>query len=465
MKLSLLVPSNRPEGLERLRKSLELHSVCADQWELVVLVDDEKEYVEYHHGYTEIHYPPKSPLSIAHLLHECYKLSHGEWVMFANDDITCETPEWDKMLLGAIEQYGKDEVCLFWPDDNMFGPKLSCFPIVSKRMLDMVNFWPQPYQRYKVDDTIHFIVPNTRRFYLSNIKFTHHNADGKAGHGYMLEDRRVYPINQEAGTFDQAAWEAETSRRNQMKRVINEYLGISTPKILVAVPTLEMARRADFYSHMDLIDVPANVEVLKQRMHGQSPAKGRNLAIERAQENACTHILFIDDDVYPPFNIIEKLLAHDKDIVTALYLARHYPHRPYLFCRENPDGSHIWKHLHPDETGLIEVTNAGLGACLIKMSVFDKLEKPYVRLGELEADNWCDDIGLFNRCRKVGFKLYADLDCFCGHAAGVVIFPERRDGKWWTTYYTTSGEGRALIAQPEPNPDMPQPEKELVNAT
>lgn len=447
MRLSILVPSVRPEGLAALEESLKKNSIT-DDVELVVLVDDELEHVEFHHNRIVIHYPPKRPLSVAHLLHECYKRATGDWIMFGNDDIICETPEWDKQLFKAIDQFGKDGIALFWPDDNMFGPRLACFPIVSKKLLELIQFFPQPYQRYKVDDTLFHAIPNNRRYFLSNIKFRHDNDKGAVG--FDLGNGKVYPVIQEAAEFDNAAWKAETARRNKMTAVVNKELGIETPRVMIAILTQEMARRADFYDTIDQLQTPNNVEVFKVKVHAQSPARGRNIAIDQAAEAGCTHILFLDDDVYPPENVLVRLLSHNKDIVTGLYLARHYPHRPYLFDVANPDGSCQWKALRSDERGLVEIVNAGLGVSLIKTSVFEKLEKPYIRLGELETDSWCDDIGFFNRCRAAGFKLYVDLDCMCGHAAGVIVFPEIKDNKWFTNYYTASGEGRPLVPQPEP---------------
>src|SRR5688500_4280979 len=119
--LSLLVPSYRPSGLEALRESLAVHGVWPDTWEVVALVDDERAYVEFQHRYTDIHHPPQRPVSVAHLLHECYTHSRGEWIMFGNDDIVCETPEWDRLIFDAITQHDEDGLSLFWPEDQMFG--------------------------------------------------------------------------------------------------------------------------------------------------------------------------------------------------------------------------------------------------------------------------------------------------------------------------------------------------------
>lgn len=207
-------------------------------------------------------------------------------------------------------------------------------------------------------------------------------------------------------------------------------------KVLIGVPTQEMARQAIFYDYLNLIEKPANT--LQLMIHGQSPARGRNIIIEEALKNNCTHILFIDDDTCPPKDILSKLIAHDKDIVTGLYLMRNFPHQNIIFDESYPDGKCRWHQLSNSETGLIPIVNCGLGAVLIKTEVFKKLEKPYIRLGQCESDHWCDDIDFFNRCRLVGFNLFCDLSVLVGHMAQLTIFPFH-DGEKWTVQYDTNG--------------------------
>lgn len=454
MRLSIIVPSKRPDELIRFEESIRKNSVFNDNIELVILVDDEQEYVEFHHNKTVIHYPPKKPVYVSELMHQCYKHSTGDWIMFGNDDIVCETPEWDKMLFMAIEQYAQDGIALFWPDDCMFGMQLACFPIISKKFLDMIGFFPQPYQRYKVDDTIFHVIPNQRKFYLSNIKFRHHNDEGEDG--FVLENGKVYPIDREAGEHDNAVWTSETVRRQQMRRVIQTELGINIPRVVIGVITQEMARRADFYDCVDAINNPSNVEVFKSRIHAQSPAKARNVIIEEAILKDCTHILFLDDDVYPDPDILTKLLSHDKDIVTGLYLSRAYPHKPFIFDSWFNGGAR-WRPLRPEDNGLIEVVAGGLGCILIKINVFLAMEKPWIRLGELESDNWCDDIGFFKRAGEAGFKMYCDINCKAGHVSSMIIRPKKHNGQWYTSYQSTTGEGEPLVAQL-------LPKEELINA-
>lgn len=210
-------------------------------------------------------------------------------------------------------------------------------------------------------------------------------------------------------------------------------------KILIGIPTAEFGKQAEFQDHFDQMVKPPGSIVT--RSHSQSPARNRNLIIGQAESHKCTHVLFIDDDVIVPPNLLIQLLSHDVDIVTGLYLMRNFPHQPIIFGQADNDGKAIHYYPKKEDKGLVKIVAAGLGACLINMKVFKALEKPYIRLGELEADHWCDDLGFFKRVREAGFEMYCDLDCTLQHFASVKVYPERdAEGKWFVTY-NTNGNG------------------------
>lgn len=222
-------------------------------------------------------------------------------------------------------------------------------------------------------------------------------------------------------------------------------------KILIGVPTAEFARRADFYDYFNQLLKPDGTLVLMA--HGQSPARNRNIMIRYALDNDCSHVLFIDDDTAFKPSLLYDLLKHDVDIVTGLYLMRNYPHQPIIFDESYNDGRCRYHFLDNKENGLIEIVNCGLGACLIKTDVFRAIEEPWIRLGELEKDHWCDDIGFFNRVREKGFKLHCDLDVPVGHMATMIVWPDKKDGNWLTVY-DTSGTGRVAFPAVQPATEL-----------
>lgn len=222
-------------------------------------------------------------------------------------------------------------------------------------------------------------------------------------------------------------------------------------KVLIGCVTGEYARRADFYDYYNTLEKPANV--MAMFAHDRSPAHGRNIIIHQALKHDATHVLFIDDDMAFPKDSLNRLLEHDVDCVSGLYLRREYPHQPLIFDYADDEGRCLYTYLEGNEEGLKPIVAAGLGFCLIKTAVFKKMEQPWIRLGELDPQEWCDDIGFFNRFREAGFQAYCDMNCRIGHIATMIVWPNYgEDDKWYTGYDTGSSKG--MINTPQIEPDV-----------
>lgn len=130
-----------------------------------------------------------------------------------------------------------------------------------------------------------------------------------------------------------------------------------------------------------------------------------------------THLFFIDSDTVPPQSALTRMLAHDKDIVTAL--------TPIV---ESDDGYNFYrkwnvvgmddKHVKP-ATGLIRAKGAGSSCILIKRKVFEALDKPHYRF-EYKDDNGkpiivSEDIRFTINAFAKGFEMWADTELICRH--------------------------------------------------
>src|SRR5688572_144293 len=197
-----------------------------------------------------------------------------------------------------------------------------------------------------------------------------------------------------------------------------EITKMTEAKIFIAVPTKGMTANDHFYDFYNMLERPEGT--IQTFARGQSPARNRNIMIQQALDHNATHILFLDDDTAPPPDLLRRLYAYNKDVITALYLMRNFPHQPIIFDYTNEKGECRWHEILDEKPGLIEIFNCGLGACLIKTDVFRKMSElglatdhkgvtgKWIRLGEAESDHWCDDVSFFNRVRSAGFKLFCD---------------------------------------------------------
>lgn len=217
---------------------------------------------------------------------------------------------------------------------------------------------------------------------------------------------------------------------------------------------MEMIRKATFLPSFLYMDKKPEFNCAISTVHGQSPAEARNIIIKMAVDGNFTHVLFLDDDMEFPQDLLTRLIAHDKDVVTALYLKRDFPHIPCLFDDVAGDKGHCKFMLLTGENvpkeELIPIVNCGFGSVLIKTEVLKALDqyKPYyVTLGEIQKDGWCDDVAFFNKVRAAGFQLYCDMSLHCGHFTTTCIYPKYVNGVWYSEY--RSPTGGCLIPQYE----------------
>lgn len=145
---------------------------------------------------------------------------------------------------------------------------------------------------------------------------------------------------------------------------------------------------------------------------GGYPAFSRNLAVKSARELKVTHLMFVDaDQTFPPDGI-KRLLDHDKDIIGASYNERKLPLISTVKLMDN-NGEIVGGQI-PLPASAFKAYAVGMGFCLIKMTVFDKLIYPYFDT-ELEPEFMTEDIYFCKKARKEGFDIWCDPTLEVGH--------------------------------------------------
>lgn len=213
MNLSILIPSKRPNELIQFIKSCEHQKSGSHQIEYVILLDDSEPEPQIDNGsYILIYAPPGITMSAR--LQKCFNKATGDWIMFGNDDLVCETTCWDEHIAMEIDKL-KDNVVLLYPNDMAFGPYFPCFPIVHRELLIKTKFFPQPYVMYKIDDTLMHIIPQHRWVYMPMVIMRHGNVskreEGK--YGFPLSDGRIYNQDKDKMMIDHQRFLIEQDRR------------------------------------------------------------------------------------------------------------------------------------------------------------------------------------------------------------------------------------------------------------
>lgn len=153
---------------------------------------------------------------------------------------------------------------------------------------------------------------------------------------------------------------------------------------------------------------------------GYTIAENRNFLAAKALQNNCTHLLMIDDDMIFPDDLIDRLLAHDKEIVGVNYHPRMLC-TLYMVGLFGDEGTKTKEEDLPKE--LFKCRGVGFGAVLIKTKLFHEVKRPWF--------DWVTyDIGMvkegedFYFCRQVrelGYDIWCDPTIPMGHI-GKYIF-------------------------------------------
>jgi GT2 family glycosyltransferase len=142
--------------------------------------------------------------------------------------------------------------------------------------------------------------------------------------------------------------------------------------------------------------------------------RARNELVSAAIGSGYDWLLMLDDDMLPPPDLFERLAAHDKDIIGALYWQRQGAENPVVM--RIPEGQQRPAFLPPDAPelttpGLYQVDVIGGGCLLAKTRLLATLPFPVF---------WPDlhfgtDIGLCLRLRQLGIAVWIDTRVQLGH--------------------------------------------------
>ncbi len=132
------------------------------------------------------------------------------------------------------------------------------------------------------------------------------------------------------------------------------------------------------------------------------------------------YIMWIDSDIVFKPDHFFKLLEHDKDIVSGLYLKK--PHTdsmadiPTSFaCFVGDDYRNLMTH--EANGGLIKVKANGMGWMLVKKEVFEDVEKPFDQTYSEQSE----DIIFQVKAREKGYKSYVIPDVILGHEKMLIV--------------------------------------------
>lgn len=134
---------------------------------------------------------------------------------------------------------------------------------------------------------------------------------------------------------------------------------------------------------------------------------GRQAIVNEAIEQGYTHMLFLDDDMTFPANIVEMLAGHGKEFVAANYRKKNSAKvlgTAVDLGRTRVDSS--------EKTGLMEVHRVGLGCFLADVEALKAMG--HVHFAMIQPEGVLNVIGeddyFCAKARDCGFKIFIDHD-------------------------------------------------------
>jgi hypothetical protein len=125
----------------------------------------------------------------------------------------------------------------------------------------------------------------------------------------------------------------------------------------------------------------------------------RRLAVERGHD----HFYSMGTDTIPPLDVIDRLLAHDKDIAGAVYRQRKDKDQQVIAWRHGDDEKKFM-----NEKGLVEVDGMGMDAVLFSREAFTSFT--FFDWGQND-----DDYPAYDLLKTKGFTVWLDTSLVCRH--------------------------------------------------
>lgn len=145
--------------------------------------------------------------------------------------------------------------------------------------------------------------------------------------------------------------------------------------------------------------------------------RARNHLVQKMLEHPmeATHLFFLDADIVPPPDALERLLRAGVPIISGIYRRRLPPHEPMAFKKDSRG------HLRPismkgSQTPMKgtkspqspEVDIVGGGCLLIQRKVFEKIGPPWFTSEWREEGHLSEDFSFCEKARKAGYKILVD---------------------------------------------------------
>lgn len=152
---------------------------------------------------------------------------------------------------------------------------------------------------------------------------------------------------------------------------------------------------------------------VESRTRQEKILNARNTIRDYFLKGAWEHLFLVDSDVMVPSDAVERLMGHGADVATGVYLSHQNlggkrSVNPVLYDFVDAEHARIMSVHEVLGERVMPIAAAGLGCCLIKRHVLEKVR--FRVFGQAT-----EDVAFFMDARAAGFTAVADTSVKCTH--------------------------------------------------
>ena len=346
---------------------------------------------------------------------------------FCNDDIVFDTKLFDKIYSRVTPEFGPHGI--IWGKAEYNQPPTTDGSIDFKEWQpgDVIHCFGQLFFQHR--DNWVPVISELKLFFGDDWLF--HNSLSRGRNPWLIYNINFESRNSATGLCEDIV--PIVNERYAAEKPIFEQWSIDNPivkkekrmkKILIAIPTNKYIETATMKAIYDL-EVPEGYTTELQFFYGYQVDQIRNLIAEWARHY--DYLFSVDSDVSFAPDTLKKLLAHNKDMVSGLYIQRK-PGQHILELYRN--GTNI-PYQDIEGRGLVEIDGCGFGCVLINSDVIREMEYPhFVYKSALDhKDTVSEDTYFCLKAKSKGFRVYADTSILCDHHGATVMRVESQKEK------------------------------------
>jgi hypothetical protein len=165
-----------------------------------------------------------------------------------------------------------------------------------------------------------------------------------------------------------------------------------------------------------------------------NPAMNSNRIAQMMLDNPELQWLWVmgDDHCFEKDALL-RLLDDEKDAIVPLVARRMWPHGTVLWREFDPDENvssfYTWEEVSRFKEPF-PVAGAGSAGLLVRRRVFERMQKPWFRVGAFGRDELQEDLYFTWQCNRMGHTVHCDPNVTMGHLSYVNFYPYRNaDGQ------------------------------------